>query len=285
MNGLSALFKGRYTLWGLALFFALLSGFGALTLLGSLADRGVVVQLTQDVAAGTPITAAMVTEVNVPASGVPTHALSLSLFGQGNPTQYAVGSLPAGTVLQAGMVDPKTTATAALEPGMVLSTIIVSPEDAVGGRVTAGSFIDIAAKSASGEQIAKIILQHVRVVDVNVSPQTIAGAAQQNNTAVGGGSNAQAVALYAGVPSMYLLALSPADFVKLALVREQKLYLALSASQTPAIMDVQASSASIFASGGVAPSSMLGLADATAATGTATNGTTPSPTPSPTATK
>lgn len=247
------LLKGRWTLWIMALFFSLLAGFGALTILGDAADTTSYYVVGEDVPAGVQITSEMLIPVEVNVDGVPPRPLTRADF-EFQPL-YSKVPLEAGTVLQKSMVTDQQTLTSDLPEGFVLTSILVSPEDAVGGRITRGDLVDIAAVSGTDvtQAVSKVIMQRVRVVDVSVAPEQIAEAANR------GGSealeeSAASKALYSGEPSLYVLAVSYQDFAKLALIKDSNIYLALSSNQEIDALDVYENGASLFTPGGVVPS-------------------------------
>lgn len=272
MSKSASVLKGRWTLWAMALFFSLLAGFGALTILSSLADRVTYYVVNQDVPAGVEITTDLLAAVEAPADGIAPGTLTLEEIT--SKTWYSKVPLAYGTVIQSSTVTDNKTLTSDLPPGYVLATILVDPENAVGGRIKRGDYVDIAAVSGDdlASATAKIVMQRVLVVDVAVSPASIADAAASNATGEEEIPLADENALYSGTPSMYTLAVSPQDFAKLALIREANIFLALSAAQTPESLDVQENGASLFLPGGVSPSSPLNWA----------NSAKPSASPSPT---
>lgn len=270
MFNLGGILKGRWTLWIFALFFALLAGLGSLFILGSAADRVSYYVVNTDIAAGVQITPEILDERTSPADGVPPNPLTLADV-QSNDL-FSVVPLQAGTVLQASMVSTDMSyKTATLPAGYVLSTVLVAPEDAVGGRISRGDYIDIASVTGgTTDSVAKIVMQHVLVVDVAVSPQSIASAANQG-TDPAQEQEPTTGALYSGIPSLYTLAVSPTDFAKLALIRKGSIYLALSAAKTPSELDVSVSANQLYAGGPVGPSSMgAGSSTGTVAPGAAT---------------
>lgn len=248
--------KGRWTLWIMALFFSLLAGFGALTILGSAADTTSYYVVNEDVPAGVQITSDMLLPIEVNAAGVPPKPLTRADF-EFQPL-FSKTPLEAGTVLQKSMVTNQQTLTSDLSEGFVLASILVAPENAVGGRITRGDFIDIAAVSNADvtQATAKVVMQKVQVMDVTVAPEQIAEAANRS------GSNlldegAASRALYSGTPSLYLLAVSYQDFVKLALIKDANIYLALSAAGDFSGIDVYESGSNLFIPGSVSPSDVL----------------------------
>ena len=257
----TSVLKGRWTLWAMALFFSLLAGFGALTILSSLADRVTYYVVSQDIPAGVVITADLVEAREAPADAIAPGTLTLEEIA--GTTWYSKVPLAYGTVIQTSTVTDNKTLTSDLPAGYVLATIMVEPENAVGGRIKRGDYIDIAAVSGNdlSNATAKIVMQRVLVVDVAISPADIADAAASNATGTEEIPVANENAMYSGTPSMYTLAVSPQDFAKLALIRDAKIYLAISAAQTPSALDVQENGASIFLPGGVTPSAPLNSAN------------------------
>jgi Flp pilus assembly protein CpaB len=254
MANATGILKGRWTLWVLALFFSLVAGLGALTILGSAADRVPYYVVNQSIAAGVEITPDVILEIQAPADSVPPYAMTLEDI-QGSQWFSRI-ALAGGTVLQKSVVMNDTSAlTATLPDGFVLASILVAPEDAAGGRITRGNYVDIAALSGTDPEsaTAKIVMHRVYVYDVTVSPTSIAQAA--NSASIedpnGESKTASPSALYSGTPSLYTLAVSPADFAKLALIRKASIYLALSAAKGPQGLDVSESAASLFAPGEV----------------------------------
>lgn len=247
------LLKGRWTLWVMALFFSLLAGFGALTILGDAADTTSYYVVGEDVPSGVQITSEMLVPVEVSVDGAPPQPLTRADF-EYQPL-YSKTPLEAGTVLQRSMVTDKQTLTSDLPEGFVLASILVSPEDAVGGRVTKGDFVDIAAVSDTDitQASSKVIMQRVRVMDVSVAPEQIAEAANQAGTN-GLDESAASKALYSGEPSLYVLAVSYPDFAKLALIKDANIYLALSAEKEVDALDVYENGANLFAPGAIDPS-------------------------------
>lgn len=255
-TGSKGLLKGRWTLWIMALFFSLLAGFGALTILGDAADKTSYYVVAEDVPAGVQITSDMLLPVEVNVEGAPPRPLTRADF-EYQPL-YSKVPLLAGTVLQKSMVTDQQTLTSDLPEGFVLASILVSPENAVGGRITRGDLIDIAAVSDSDvtQATSKIIMQKVQVIDVTVAPEQIAEAANRSGSDLLDDS-AGSKALYSGEPSLYLLAVSYQDFAKLALIKDSNIYLALSASGSVDALDVYENGATLFIPGSVTPSNEL----------------------------
>lgn len=242
--------KGRWTLWVIAMVFAALAAGGSLLVLGNSTATKSYWVLEEDVAAGVEITTDMLFEKEGPLDAVPGQAMSAEEFTAS--VWYSKIPLSRGTVLQSSVVTDNIDFRAGLPAGFVVTSIIVEPENAVGGRISKGNFVDIAAVSGQdvGSSLAKVILQRVLVVDVMVSPNDIAETANQRGEDL---SELGSGALYAGKPSMYILAVSPVDFAKLALIRNASLYLALSADQSSPV-DTTVRGSDLFLPGETSPS-------------------------------
>lgn len=248
------IFKGRWTVWILALTFALLAGFGSLWILGSAAERVNYYVVAENVAARTNITEAMVKTVSAPADAVPQNSVTAEEILSGN--YYSKIELSAGTPLTDAVVtEGLTPLSAELPDGYVMASLIVNPENAAGGRISRGDLVDIAAVEPDSGT-AKIVLHQVYVLDVTVAPDTVANNANvttdttvQDTTA--GPSSAD---LYGGIPELYTFAVSRTDMLKLALIRNSQVYLALTNGGGTSGIDATLDSPTVFSSGTVQPS-------------------------------
>jgi Flp pilus assembly protein CpaB len=268
----NSIFKGRWALWVLALVFALVAMLGTLTIVGSIAQRVKYFVVNADVAARTQITSANVVAVEVPADAIPPLALSEADVASGQ--YYSAIALKAGSTLMSSVVtDGLTALDSELPPGYVMASLLVSPENAVGGRIKRGDYVDIAAINGSDTQTAKVVLHHILVLAVTVSPDSVATAA--NSSGASGASagssktstspgpdNAQ---LYGGIPQMYTFSVTPAEMTKLALVRTASPYLALTDPTAVTPLDSQTDSSGLFAAGAVNASGDLTAANAAGA--------------------
>lgn len=242
--------KGRWTLWIIAMVFAGLAAGGSLLVLGGATETRTYWVLNEDVPAGVEITSDMLFEKEASVEGAPGQAMTAEEFT--SSTWYSKIPLARGTVLQDSVLTDNRDFNDDLPAGYVVTSILVDPEDAAGGRISKGNFVDIAAVSGNdlGTSIAKVVLQRVLVLDVTVSPNDIADVANSQGQDL---SEVGSAALYAGTPSMYILAVSPIDFAKLALIKDSNLYLALSADQTSPI-DATVKGSDLFLPGEVFPS-------------------------------
>jgi Flp pilus assembly protein CpaB len=253
---MNAIFKGRWTIWIMALTFALLAGFGTLTLIGSASQRVNYFVVSENVAARTEITAANVVSVSVTADAIPPTALTEEQVASGE--YYTKIALSKHTVLTGSVVTKGLDALGSqLKDGYVMASLLVTPENAAGGRIAAGDYVDIAALSGSdANATAKIALHHVLVLDVTVSADTVANNAANASATTGASANSTTAgpsspALYGGIPQLYTFAVTPDEFTKLALIRDSKVYLALTKASATAPVDASANGSSVFTGGAV----------------------------------
>lgn len=222
----ASLLKGRWTIWIIALVFSLLAGFGVLTIIGSAAEQRIYYVVAADVPARTPITLENTTPRTTSADGYPDTAVTLEQLETGQ--LFSRIGLKSGEVVTTSNSGPLVPITETVPDDFVAVSLSVAPENAVGGRIKAGDLVDIAAVSESGSsRFAKIVLSGVQVLDVAVSPSTIASAATTDQV----GPNAtgpDSVPARSGIPQLYTFAVSLEDFAALALLRDKNVYLALS---------------------------------------------------------
>lgn len=216
----TGILKGRWTVWAFSLFFAVLAGFGTLAIVGSAAERVSYFVLTADAAARTQIAPEMVTRVEVPADALPPTALTEEQIVTGG--YFTKIALAAGTVLTSSVVTEGLAPLAEEIPdGFVAASLLVSPENAAGGRIKKGDFVNIIA---DGEGGSRLLIHYALVLDVTVAPATVADAAADDPSMAPGPDSA---ALYGGIPQVYTFAVSYEDSVALAAIRSLNAYLTL----------------------------------------------------------
>ena len=233
-GGMDSLLKGRWTIWVLSIVFALIAGFGVLAIIGSAAEQVTYYVTAQNVPARTALTGDMITLRTANADGVPATALSLQQLQQ--QTLYTRIPLAMGEPITRSNVGPASRITAGLPADFVAASLSVSPDNAAAGKISRGDYVDIAAVVAGQDQTtSKVVLHNVLVLDVSVSPDTIARAATATNaggttgttTGTSGAPGPDSAAARTGIPQLYTFAVSPQDFVTLALLRDSNPYLAL----------------------------------------------------------
>lgn len=251
---MKSIFKGSLVVWILAVVFAFVAGFATLVLVGQAAERVPYYVVNTDVAERTQITEENTDELTAPRDSVPPTALTLEDVQSGE--FFARVALVAGTPVTASVVtEGLSSLRVELPDGYRMASLTVSPENAAGGRIAKGDFVDIVAVSGSDtDAVGKIVLQHVLVLDVAVAPASVADAAAEdvNPEEIPGPDSS---ALYGGIPEMYTFAVTPEDAVKLALIREANVYLLLSNEpEAPEGLDVILNGSDLFAAGAVSPS-------------------------------
>lgn len=248
----------------MSLGFGLLAGFGVLVIVGQAADQSTYYVMASDVAARTQVTVGMLTPVSTSTNGVPPRALSLNEFTNGN--LYTRIPLKAGDVVSSSVVGKFQNLTSTLPDGFMVASLKVDPENAVGGRIKAGDYVDIAAVSASNPIVAKIVLHRVLVLDVTVLPATITSNA--NSTELNrSGTGPDSPAIYGGIPQMYTFAVSARDFLTFSLIKAGSIYLGLSGKGNVGSLGEVLDSSSLFSPGAVADSG-LGTEDVFGTTST-----------------
>jgi len=217
--------KGRWTIWIIALVFSLLAGFGVLTIIGQAAEQKIYYVVTEEIPARVAITPENTTAVTTSADGWPPTALLPEEVESG--LRYTLVPLKAEEIVTISNTGPLERITDKMPSDFVAVSISVAPENAVGGRIRPGDYVDIAAVAESfGSPFAKVVLSGIQVLDVSVSPSSIAGAA--TNDTIGEGPGPDTFPARDGIPQLYTFAVSLEDFAKLALLRDKSLYLALS---------------------------------------------------------
>ncbi len=240
-----------------------------LTLLGSAAQRINYYVVSSDVAARTVINSSEVTAISVPTDALPPTALTDSEVASGN--YYSKIALKAGTVITSSVVTKGLDPLSKLLPsGYVMGSLTVSPGDAAGGQISSGDYVDIFAVNGSDSTAtAKMVLQHVLVLNVITSPSSVATNANNSTGSSGTSSTTSSTttntnssaagpnssSLYGGIPELYSFAVTPQDAATLALIRTSSVYLALTTATNPAPLDATAQGPSLFQPGAVGSSS------------------------------
>jgi pilus assembly protein CpaB len=135
-----------------------------------------VVRLVTDAVPYEPVTSDMLETVFVPERWMPANALETTASADGMVTTTP---LPAGTVLQEGMLVPPPQ----LERGQRELAILVDAETGVAGKIQPGSFVDIYA-TFEGDQVnapqANVVVERALILNVGTptmtSEQTTTGA-------------------------------------------------------------------------------------------------------------
>lgn len=168
-----ALLIGASMAGALAVFLALTSYVGQVR--AQVGPMAPTVRLVADLPPFTPVADAMIEVVDAPERWRPAIAV-------GSPSQVigrvAATQLPAGTVLQQGMLRPPPS----LERGLRELAILVDAETGVAGKIDVGSIVDIVAtRRAEGEQPprAEVVIEAVEILSIGTAApaadQTLSG--------------------------------------------------------------------------------------------------------------
>lgn len=256
---LSGLGGGRTWLL-LAVGFSLLAMFGTFMILGRSAERTTYYVLNQAIPERTQVLPSMLTSVETADGTSPPNAMS--------PRDVAVQPLfaqvplAAGDVVTSSVVGPLTRIDEGIPGNYVVTSFRVTPENAVAGKVRRGDLIDVTAVFKTQEsEVAKTVLHRVLVLDVTTDPATIAqgatdSAVEDPDLAPGPESNQ----VRGGIPLLYVVAVTPEDAAKIALVRSRDVLVSLSGNQSDGDLDVSVDVVTdVFAVGNTAPDSSAGI--------------------------
>lgn len=241
----SGLLGGSKTIWVAAICAALLAAFIALTILGAATARESYLVLIQNVPARTQITRDMLDWKETVKDGIPPNAISEREILDGEV--FALVPLRVGDVPSASTVGPLARIDSDLPANFVVASFQVTPENAVAGKVRKGDYIDMIATSGDDlGAVAKVVMHHVLVLDVTVAPDTIADAATSGAEGADIDPGPESAAVRGGIPSVYTVAVSPADATRLALVRDKNIMVTLSANTTTGSVEAQTQMGNVF---------------------------------------
>ncbi len=125
-------------------------------------DKVRVLRVARSVEALSPLDGSVVESVEIPDKWVPASAIRDRAQLRG---QVAASDLPAGSLLQRGMVEPEPD----LRPGERELAILVDAETGVAGKIGPGSVVDIEATFEGNDQEpakSQIVVAGARVIDV-----------------------------------------------------------------------------------------------------------------------
>ena len=228
-NGLvGSLLGGGKAVWALAIALALVAVFGTLTILGNAAATQTYYVLSRDIAARTLITYDMLEPREAKIDQAPPTAYDTTTV-QIEPV-FSKVALRAGDVVSTSVAGPLERITASVPDNFVAASFAAEPELVVAGKVRTGDHVDIIATDESGSTPrSKVVLQHVLVLDVTISPNQIsvqANSGQEGQQVTTPGPESEAAR--SGIPSVYTIAVSQKDATKLALLRSFDLFVVLS---------------------------------------------------------
>lgn len=260
-------------------------------ILGNAADTGTYYVLTTNVAARTPITTDMLKPVTTSASGVPRTAYD-PVYLQAHEV-FAKYSLKANEMVTASNTGALEAISKDLPADFVVASLAAPAVDAVAGKIRRGDYVDVyaindgkASVGAAGGQRSKLVLHHMLILDVTVSPSTISEAAGSGQAGVKDAPGPESAAARGGIPALYTVGVNKQDAAKIALIRGMNLFLTLSSNDggTVPLKDIQAALDDVFdekpvGDSGAGTAKAVDAAAVRAETPTATPTATPTSTP------
>lgn len=170
--------------------------------------------LNQDVPARSQITADMLAPVTTSEGGQPRNALDI--YDVQNEAVFAKYALTVGDIVTASNTGGLTKINDGIPEDYVVASFTAPAEFSVAGKLQRGDYIDIISGTNNmGEGAAPAyVLRHVLLLDVAADLAAAAEQAAANPDAGAAESNA----VRQGIPTLYTVALPPADALKLAAV-------------------------------------------------------------------
>lgn len=220
-------FSGNKTWFGFAIVAGLVAAALIFGILSQMLATTTYYVLNTEVPSRSQITEDMLTEVSASKGTEPRNALSKSDVAYGEV--YAKIALNSGDVLSASNTGNEVSLQEGIPEDFVVVSFLAEPNNAVGGKLNSGNYIDIFATSenASGTKVTKSILRHVIIVDATASASDY-----QESEDVTDETDAQDSLRSAGVPFLYTVALSEDDAAKLANVRDDNIFIGLSSAKS-----------------------------------------------------
>lgn len=219
-------FSGNKTWFGFAIVSALVAAGLIFGILSQMLATTTYYVLNAEVPARSQITEDMLTEVSASKGTEPRNALTLSdvAFGE----VYAKIALNTGDVLSASNTGDQVSLHKGIPEDFVVASFIAEPNNAVGGKLTAGNYIDIFATTDAGDgKKTKSVLRHIIIVDATASATDFVESEDVTDE-----TTAQDTLRSAGVPFLYTVALSEEDAATLSNVRDNEIFLALSSAES-----------------------------------------------------
>jgi hypothetical protein len=233
----SKLFSGNKT-WFV---FAIISAVAAAAIIFGVLSQVVATTtyyvLGQNVAAKDRITPDMLKPVTTSQGGQPGNALDIGEVSA--KATYAKYALKAGDIVTQSNTGTFQSLSQGIPQDFVVASFSADAKNAVAGKLETGNYIDLIAVNGSNSQpVAKYILRHVLLMDVSSDPSTIGSSSttSSSTSTTANGANSATPAqpksaqdqLRTGIPSLYTVALPPADAAKLALIKDTPIMVVLS---------------------------------------------------------
>lgn len=302
----SKLFSGNKT-WFI---FAIMSAVAAAAIIFGVLSQVVATTtyyvLGQNVAARSQITPDMLKPVTTSQGGQPGNALDIGEVAK--KATYAKYALKAGDIVTQSNTGDFQPLSQGIPADYVVASFSADAKNSVAGKLATGNYVDIIAVNAGNSQsVAKYVLRHVLVMDVSADPSTIGSnsSSSSSSSSAAAGTDPKSAApaqpkssqdqLRTGIPSLYTVALPPADAAKLALIKDSPLMVVLSPASSDksfSEQNIQSTQGEVFSDSAVGNSGKgtdptFGLNEKAASPAAASPSATPKPsataTPTPSA--
>lgn len=244
----SKIFSGNKTWFVAAIIAAVCGAAVVFTIVANMLQTTTYYVLGDDVPAKSQITAEMLEEVSTQAGTEPRNALGLDAIVLGDV--YAKYTLNRGDILTASNTGEQIPLLAEVPENYTAASLYVEPNNAVGGKINTGNYIDIYSTDPEAG-ISKAVLRNVLVLDVTASASEYEEA---EDVTTEGETNAQDELRAAGMPFLYTFAVSDSDAAVLATIRTESLYLTIAPRESQENFkekDISANKAEIYGEGAV----------------------------------
>lgn len=233
----SKLFSGNKT-WFI---FAIISAVAAAAIIFGVLSQVVATTtyyvLGQNVAARSQITPDMLKPVTTSQGGQPGNALDIGEVAK--KATYAKYALKAGDIVTQSNTGDFQPLSQGIPADYVVASFSADAKNSVAGKLATGNYVDLIAVNAGNSQsVAKYVLRHVLVMDVSADPSTIGSNSSSSSSSATAGTDPKSATpaqpkstqdqLRTGIPSLYTVALPPADAAKLALIKDTPIMVVLS---------------------------------------------------------
>lgn len=228
-------FSGNKTWFVFAIVSAIAAAGLIFAILSNIVSTTTYYVLKQDVPARSQVTPDMLQEVVASTGSQPPNAMGLEEVTYSEV--YAKFALNTGDIITASNTGELIPLQKGIPEGYVVASFTADANNAVAGKLATGNYIDIIAvgENSGASAVAKYALRHVLVMDVSSDPSAIGETTEDTTTTDPAAATTDATApkstqdqLRAGIPSLYTVALPPADAAKLALIRDKQILVVLS---------------------------------------------------------
>lgn len=218
--------KGKAVWFYIAGGLALLTAIVMFMFLNTLTSTQQYYVLNQDLPARTLVTPQHLTPITTSSGGEPRNALTATDV-RSKPT-YTKIELKAGDIITTSNAGDLVPLRAGLPDDFVIASFLANPNDAAGGNIKRGDYVDVFLVTNNQ---AQLIFQKVLILDTTT---TLSSSSNRNNEDQSlRVTDDSATAPYrTGIPSLYTVGLSQEHAVVLSLASQNTLYIVLSSADT-----------------------------------------------------